>query len=173
VQFYDWWSFYKNTPSPEKIFPREHPRPDSEIHEALLDELMKKEYYKYEDIAVPIYKGNQFYFYLVKDKLYRINLSETLGIGRLPDGTFIIGNLKVHPEYQKNMFIYDGEIIDYDAPANIVYGYVGNFINLTIGTLLFTGDVIQVFSNKGAKSDDERDQERIRQGYKKFANQHS
>ena len=90
-----------------------------------------------------------------------------------------IYDLKSKTEWQgKQHFIYEGNIIWYDDPGNILYGYLGKVMGFDDHTLMFAGGV-QIATRTSSWSyvssffDDPRDQVSIKTGIDKFKNSHS
>ena len=90
-----------------------------------------------------------------------------------------IYDLKNQPDWQHEHFIYNGEIIDKDAPGNINYGYLGKVFGFP-DIILYAGagyaqlksgnsDIKFIFS----WFDDPRDQDRIKQGINIYKKSHS
>lgn len=83
---------------------------------------------------------------------------------------FSVMDLKRQPEWQHSALIYDGEIIDRDAPGNINYGYFGTFCNIPKAILLLGAGYAQIRDGNSAWDywlaffDDPRDTFRVLQG---------
>lgn len=58
---------------------------------AQLDALLGKEYYKYNDVAIPIYVVGDYHYYIANGVHCKVNLATLWGVGVLPDGRYIIG----------------------------------------------------------------------------------
>jgi len=78
-------------------------------------------------------------------------------------------DLKTNPDWQNSLFIYNREIVDRDALANIAYGYLGTFLGISESMLYKGADIEQIFESffKNTK-DDPRDKPRIKQGIDMF-----
>jgi len=82
--------------------------------------------------------------------------------------------LKNTGEWNDRQFYFDGYIIDYDAPGNIIYGYFGRAIGFDEETLLSAAGVAQVMAGTSnisfisSRFDDPRDQEMIKLGFKYY-----
>ena len=81
-----------------------------------------------------------------------------------------IMDLKRQPGWQHSAFIYDGEIISYDDPGNINFGYFGKFCNFPEFVLIAAPGLIQIRDGTSDWSfwttvfDDPRDTYRVLQG---------
>jgi hypothetical protein len=89
-------------------------------------------------------------------------------------------DLKNKPEWQKNKYIYDGEVVDGDVPGNIHYGWLGKVFDLPDNWLTNSAGIYQITQdalnkdkslwsivknfNWDSLGDDPRDTARIRQG---------
>ncbi len=65
-----------------------------------------------------------------------------VGYGRIFD-------IKVQNEWQKEHFIYDGQVLRGDAPGNIVYGYLGKAAHFSDITLKIAAGIAQQSSKAG------------------------
>ena len=89
-------------------------------------------------------------------------------------------DLKSKPEWQgKRHYIYEGKIIDYDSPGNILYGYLGKSMGFEDDILLVAAGAAQILDNTSSFKyissyfDDPRDQVYIKLGIQKYKNTHS
>ena len=89
-------------------------------------------------------------------------------------------DLKSKPEWQgREHFIYEGEVVWFDEPGNMLYGYVGKALGFSDDTLRAAGGVIQITERKSKWSyvsshfDDPRDQKAINKGIQRFKDKHS
>jgi len=88
-------------------------------------------------------------------------------------------DLKVQPEWQQSMYIYDGEIVDQDTLGNINYGYLGESLFSNQELLLGGAGFAQILVGTSDMSfistyfDDPRDQIRVIQGIDKYQEHNS
>jgi len=89
-------------------------------------------------------------------------------------------DLKSKTEWQgKEHFIYDGEIIWYDEPGNILYGHLGKVMGFEDVILKSAGGAVQIATRTSSWRyilsyfDDPRDQKAIQKGIDIFKNTHS
>ena len=89
-------------------------------------------------------------------------------------------DLKSKTEWQgKEHFIYNGEIIWYDEPGNILYGHLGKVMGFEDIILESAGGAVQIATNTSSWSyvssyfDDPRDQRAVQKGIDIFKNTHS
>ena len=89
-------------------------------------------------------------------------------------------DLKSKSEWQgKEHFIYNGEIIWYDDPGNILYGYLGKAMGFEDLTLLSAAGAVQILTGTSSWDyvssffDDPRDQKSIKMGIKRFKDTNS
>ena len=89
-------------------------------------------------------------------------------------------DLKSKSEWQgKEHFIYNGEIIWYDDPGNILYGYLGKAMGFEDLTLLSAAGAVQILTGTSSWDyvssffDDPRDQKSIKMGIQRFKDTNS
>lgn len=61
------------------------------ISNAILDVLLSKGYYRYNEVAHPVYVDGDYYYYQVDSGMYKVNLITLHGLGILPNGQYIVG----------------------------------------------------------------------------------
>lgn len=113
--------------------------------------------------------------YMMQTEITYPHMKEKTWIENIPEFYRIVNDygimdLKRQPEWQHSAFIYDGEIISYDDPGNINFGYFGRFCNFPKSVLLLGAGVKQILDKTSDWSfvltffDDPRDAYRILQG---------
>ena len=68
----------------------------------ILDLLLQREYYKFDDVAIPFDVKDGYDYYNDNGKILRVDPSTLLGVGKLSNGTYLLGNYK--PEW--SMYLY-------------------------------------------------------------------
>lgn len=61
------------------------------ISNATLDVLLSKGYYRYNEVAHPVYVDGDYYYCQVDSGMYKVNLITLHGLGILPNGQYIVG----------------------------------------------------------------------------------
>lgn len=127
-----------------------------------LNILMRDYEYKYSDVTTKntlIERLNMFYN-LVKNKA-PLDLKNVKG-------------------WKAKRFAYNGELLDNDAPGNIMYGYLGKVFGFSDTTLLSSAGFAQIkagtskdeWKNLQSFGDDPRDQAMIKKGIKIYNDKH-
>ena len=95
----------------------------------------------------------------------------------MPGGKY---DLKSQSEWQNRAhFIYNGEIVWYDEPGNILYGHLGKVMGFDDNILKAAGGAVQILQGRSSWEfassyfDDPRDQKAIQKGIDIFKNTHS
>lgn len=121
--------------------------------------------------------------YMAQSKKTYEHMKEKTWIENIPEFYRIVNDhgimdLKRQPGWQHSAFIYDGEIISYDDPGNINFGYFGKFCNFPEFVLIAAPGLIQIRDGTSDWSfwttvfDDPRDTYRVLQGINIYESQH-
>lgn len=121
--------------------------------------------------------------YMAQSEKTYAHMKEKTWLENIPEFIEIVDDhgimdLKRQPEWQHSAFIYDGEIISYDDPGNINFGYFGTFCNFPKSALLLGAGVIQIRDHTSNWSfwmtffDDPRDTCRALQGIEIYKRLH-
>ncbi len=115
---------------------------------------------------------NKFKRYLPESVLY-----VDFALMVMPGGKY---DLKSKPEWQgREHYLYEGEIIWYDDPGNILYGYLGKVMGFEDDILKSAAGAVQIATETSSWSyvlsyfDDPKDQKAIQKGIDIFKDTHS